>query len=705
MDLDFTKIPQNSRTIIFERFNDQASSLLLIKGMKPDEALEKVNETLCVRSFAEFKERFKPTVYEMSNVDEQGNWAVHYSLEKRENGVPANAIELCKHEFYRAVHDIALEKSASDKNNEMIDYSKLYEALDPKRIYTRARRRREEVRQYVQNAYEAAEKGDPDNKKRWMKLATQTLADVKEEYSGNALRLLPLAIRDTELILEGRGITSEQAVMIESDSSAPAALPCTIKWNSDGEIIAEPIDSQQPEVLGLEQKEDKVLQLTHKGWENTADQLGNSVDRDTFLSVYSAQKNAALAEKPTKELVKRKKAFGDIYVAAQESFCNAVAHLVQKVASMEQFFIHAGDENGIVESGVIIANCSISDVLENKEEIRTFLKAANNCEADRIWFAVLPAVMDKNGNWNENSSVSNDDDDPPEFNFSSDEENNKKDVVKKTTASDVNNINDLLAEYGILSFVNPNACKETSFKSFGTDTEMLEKYNQEFSCINKTDSLVLAFPNFTIIPSNKRHVEVIDEKTLYTPTIYIDAAYVAAGIVAATQTSKIQKKKFGKRVIDGRPFIRFDLEEEESSEAFHAKFNPESRLNMDRNVASYLRGKDGKGFCFRSDSLSKNAFVFTARKLDGKPVYQFITQQYLSFLLQRTFAMGGLNSEKAKGFERAVYNIKGNETDKSVVNQLLRTEESLLYNDDTRSFTLQFKGVDEPVDVVVDIID
>lgn len=75
MDLDFKRIPQNSRTIIFERFNDQASSLCtLLKGQEPDEALVKISEELCVKSFQEFKEKFKPTVYEIFGKDEKANF-------------------------------------------------------------------------------------------------------------------------------------------------------------------------------------------------------------------------------------------------------------------------------------------------------------------------------------------------------------------------------------------------------------------------------------------------------------------------------------------------------------------------------------------------------------------------------------------------------------------------------------------------------
>jgi len=171
MNLDFKRVPQNSRTIIFERFNDQAGSLCtLLKGQEPDEALVKIDEELCVKSFEEFKEKFKPTVYEIFGADENGNLQVKYSLEFSENE-NVNRISLCEHEFYKAVHDIAVEKSMSAKDNNNIDYTKLYEALDPKLIYTRARRRRDEVKQFVKNAVEAQENGNPDGVRKWMMMA------------------------------------------------------------------------------------------------------------------------------------------------------------------------------------------------------------------------------------------------------------------------------------------------------------------------------------------------------------------------------------------------------------------------------------------------------------------------------------------------------------------------------------------------------
>lgn len=700
MDLNFKDISQNSRTIIFERFNDQKPNLCtLLKGQDNSDALDIVNEKLCIKSFEEFKDKFRPTVYEIFSNDNEGNFQVKYSLEICKGAHP---ISLCDHEFYKAVHDIAIEKSASTNDNNNIDYSKLYEALDPKLIYTKARRRRDDVRQFVKNALSEQEKGNPDGVKKWMLMAKQVHDAVKDEYSGSALRLLPLVVRDTEILLESKGITSENAGLIGSSENAPELLLCSVEWDADGNLKTVPLKENRPEVLGLEQKQDKVLQITQKNWETTANALGSSVDKNLFMSVYSESENTALANLTTQQLVERKQVYGNMYVAAQQSFCDAVGYLVQKVANIEQFFIHAGDENGIVESGVIIANCSVSDVIENKRIVKDFLKTASNNEADRIWFAVLPAALDKDKKWTETSSASDIDFDPFDINNVTD---SKEDVgIEKVTVSDINNISELLAEYGILSFFNFNACEKTSFKCFGANDNIIKEYEKEIPGIKRTDSVVLAYPNFTIIPRNKRQVEMVNDTLLYTPAIYIDAAYVAAGIVVATQSFSIQKKKFGKRVTDKMPFIRFDLEEKEKNQMFFTKFNPESRLNMDRDLSVLLKGRNGNAFCFRSDSLKKNAFVFTARTLNAKPIYQFITQQYFTFLLERKYSVG-LKNDEANEFVKTIGKIKFNNSSENIINNILYQNDEFIYNEEKKAFSLRFTNGNEPIDFAVEIVD
>ena len=694
MALDYAKIHQTSRTIIFERFNSRAEDLCtLLKGKDADEALNEVEEKLCVKTFEEFKEKFKPTVYEIFGVDQNGNLQVTYSLEEIHG---SNAVSLCDHEFYIAVRDIAMEKSASNSDNNNIDYTKLYEALQPERIYRRAEQRRKDVQQFVTNAIEAQSNGNPDGVRKWMLKAKNTHEAVIEEYSGNALRLLPIAIKDTEKILESKGITKENEDLLESSKDSPKLLPCKPVWNSDGELEFEPLEADVPEAVVIQAQENKVLQITQRNWEESANRITDgNVDKNLFLSVYSEKENSSLINMPAEQLINRKNVLLDMYVTAQQSFCDVVGSLVQKVASLEQFFVHAGDEKGVVENGVIISNCSVSDVLnpENKENVKNFLKVSGNIEKDKIWFAVLPPVVDKNKEWIESTASSDIMSDPYNvFNIGNEEKNI---VIETVTAADINNLSEMLAECEILSFFNFNACEQTSFKSFGANSEIIKEYNKELSALKRIDSTVLVYPNFTIIPKSKRQVEVVGGKELYTPSVYINTAYVAAGIVVATQTPKIQKKKFGKRVKDGRPFVRFDLEEEKNNKEFVAKFNPESRLNMDREVAAFIRGKEGNAFCFRSDSLKNNAFVFTARTRDARPIYCFLTKTYLKFLFERTYAQ---TSDKAKKFATEISNEITNETDSDYINPILYSNEKFEYNDG--KFSLEFNSFNNSLGTV-----
>jgi len=712
MSLDFKRVPQNSRTIIFEQFNDSIEvdnlcRILKGKEREIDDALTDVNEKLCVKSFKEFKEKFKPTVYEIFGKDENGELKVNYSLES-DGAENANKILLCEHEFYKAVHDIAITKSMSNKDNNNIDYTKLYEALDPKLIYKRACERRNDVKQFVKNALEAKEKGNPDGFQQWMRMAGKTFSAVKEEYQGSALRMLPIAIRDTEKILESKGVIDDTP-KIESGSQPVALLEaCTVEWDSEGNLKTAPINSSR--VLAEEQKEDKVLSITQKFWEQTVDMIPEGrVDKNVFLSVYSGKANAALANLSTEQLKERKEFLGYSYITAQQSFCNAVGYLVQKVADIEQFFIHAGNEKEIVDSGVIIANCSLSDVINNKQIIADFLKAASNSEKDKIWFAVLPAVIDSEKTWSDdgNSSVNmnnTDDIDLYDFISVSEEPKKKKNGIETVTMSDINLVSSLLAEYGILSFFNFNACKETSFKSFGANKSIIRKYNEEVANIKRPESTVLAYPNFTIIPKGKQELkEVVNGTTLWVPAIYIDAAYVAAGTVVATQNEEIQERKFGKMIKKGIPFISFDLEEEKNSRAFAAKFNPESRLNMDEEVADLLIGTDGNAFCFKSDSLENNALVFTARTLNKQKIYCFIAQQYFTFLLKRSCTVGTVNVEKAMEFAKDISDILFNGMNNNYVNCILHKNESLDYNKEKNVLTLKFKKIDEPLSLNIEI--
>lgn len=738
MALDFKAIPQNSRTIIFGRFNDNNDMPNLCKelsGREPSEALDAVDKNLCVKSFEEFKKKFTPTVYQTYIPDENNSPKTVYSL-KYNPYAPSKAIPLCEHEFYKAVHDIAMEKSASNKNNNEISYKKLHEAVDPENIYEIACKRRSLVNQYTKNAVEERKKGNLDGAKRWMANVAEIQKAIVSEYKDNALKLLPIAIRETKMILDARGNNKEgdnKQGNTENNGNGKSqqALLYDVQWDNNGKLQLVALENKNfgDDAVGAGDENEKVLQITQKNWEKTADKIPDGmIDKQLFLSVYSSQNTSALAKLPTEQLVKRIDYLGNMYTDAQQSFLDTVGYLVRKVADVEQFFLHAGDdENHVVESGVIITNCTVADVFDNEQIVKDYLKAASNTGKDRIWFAVLPEVeYDETGAAKSKSDPDPDSDLESDLDFDNDdvlydtESYDTEDITKKGKAvsiADINRLSKLLAGYGILSFFNFDAHEATSFKNFGADDKIIKIFNEQVTAIESKDAAVLAYPNFTIIPKDKSMVEVVNEKRVYTsetlvvnekkvyaPDIYIDAAYVAAGTVVATQTAEIQKAKFGKRVADKYPFVRFDLEEGESSDKFRTKFNPESRLNMDQKVVTLVRGSEGNAFCFRSDDREPSAYVFAARTLNARPIFWFITQHYFKFLLERTY-INGLTLQKANEFAKELNNMIFNNNDDTIVNRILRSEEQVEFNGAAQSLALKFKGGNEQIVIDVTIED
>lgn len=694
MDFDFKNtIPQNSRTIIFEKFNDRElpngenmpNLCTLLKGRNSEEAVNAISEKLLVHSFNEFKEKFDPTVYEKINIGADGQLlGISYSIDSDDGGTP---VSLCSHDFYKAVHEIIESKSNSGKNNEDSDYEKLYDALKPESIYKRAKRRRSEAKEFLFNAIKENEKNNPDGKKKWLRLAQTTFNDVKNEYSGSALRLLPLAIEDSQKIINSRNDGNDTKQIATGAEKAEALPLYSLKWDSNGEL--KPV-KQETATLSITKQDDSCTQLVAKNWEKVADSMPEgSVDKNLFMSVYAEQKNMALQTMSTNELKQRVDVMSEIYNVAQQSFFNAIGLLVQKVAGVEQFFRHAGDEKGEVKAGVIIANCTLDDVFENEENVRNFLESLKTSPKERIWFAVLPSASYESVKKNES-----DNDFEVELDFDDIDINDINDNTKMSVSiGDINRMTKMLKDCGILSFFNFHDPENTSFIAF--EEKILEHYQEETEIIEAKDSVVLAFPNFTVIPKNKCGFESVGSKKLCMPPVYIDSAYVAAGIVAATQTEKIQQKKFSKsKIANENPFVHFDLENRENSDKFLANFNPERRLNMRTELKNLVTGKSGiGGFCFRSDTQVKQAFVLTARTLNNKPLHQYITKQYLNLMIERTV----YNSETAGDFERCIRNIQNSDNDANPrkINPILLDNEEFTFKKEENKFFLRFDQREE----------
>src|SRR5689334_17193946 len=90
-------ITQTNRTMLFEEVNPEKPNLLTLIGdtrgidSLDDAKIKEINETLLVKSFDEFLEKFSPVVYSFFSA---GNQKVMYSLKKPEHIAPEYITEI-----------------------------------------------------------------------------------------------------------------------------------------------------------------------------------------------------------------------------------------------------------------------------------------------------------------------------------------------------------------------------------------------------------------------------------------------------------------------------------------------------------------------------------------------------------------------------------------------------------------------------------
>lgn len=116
--LDIVK--QTGTTIIFEEFNraqDKTNLVTLLLRDAEEIPLElfvrTLNSELVVRSFAEFVEKFSPTIYETTVTAEDGSLRFVYSSDKP--GCECTEIKLHNHPFFKLIMDLIDRQADSDK--------------------------------------------------------------------------------------------------------------------------------------------------------------------------------------------------------------------------------------------------------------------------------------------------------------------------------------------------------------------------------------------------------------------------------------------------------------------------------------------------------------------------------------------------------------------------------------------------------------
>lgn len=724
------KIVQTSKTILFEEFNAQNNDNLatFLENNDPsDEMFVEELKKLEVYSFKDFLKKFAPAVYEicqMNNGKPEFIYTVDAEKVKNQYAVKQPITE---HTYYKMLSDLYYQKGNSNESNLQFDDTKILEMLTPKQDVEEARDIRKSLRYNLERYQELKEKGE--NPSEYARQFVAARKKIVSKYKDSKMGLLPLVIDDTKTKLEliNRKMPANNGDNSETTSSRSSGM---LTFDEKGDLTVKTIEYKSDEADNGDTNKNKqdiggtITALIEQDYDAT-EKNKNDFVKSLVVSVYSPTDDNALTTVSNEELALKRqeyeykiKQYEAIYTQAKQSFIDEMTAVLEKLLDVKIFFDHAtadGGDEGRLESGLIVSNCKANKLLSGdvvRNHFEKFIKESgrNQDEKNKIWFAILPAVVNK-----DTSGESEDVDDI--FAAVTDDENDTVDVNANKDYLDINvakNMLNLLNESRIMTVFNFKADKDSGFG--GISAKYIADTKEQLKDMNY-EHVAIAYPNFTL--TRERSIELGDEK-ITVPGVYIDASYPAVGLlVASQQINYLEKHGFKGRVNKNNVCVHVNLEDDEVRKNLTTKFNRELTLRWSKDITDEIN-RDDFGFVFSSDKIYingealKNTYVYLARTLkknkDGIyiPIYQTLIKD---FIQQYTKLMG--NGGKIKEttlntfLNKEVKNWR--KEDDRQINCLLKPEEEIVKdeeNSDSKGIVnLKIKFANDEMTVEINVGD
>ena len=699
-------LKQTSKAILFEEFNkdDRVPDLFtILQNNDPTTEMFQVElKKLEVHTFKEFLEKFAPKVYEICQQDEQGNIQFVYTSDfdvarktsYRETSITDNV-------YYKMLSELYYKKGNSGSSNLEFNDKKILEMLSPKQEVEEARNIRKSLKYNLEKYYELTNRGE--NASGYASRFRSDRKKIRDKYKDSKIGLLPLAIEDVNIklkLLDKRSDNNNNG----ADDVASKQISGYLDFNSNGDLVIQEVkEIVQPDdgsVKMLNSRNDvpaQITQVLEKDYEKN-DSRPNEFIKSLVVNVYSPMDNEkALTTVSKSDLLLKKEKYEEIYVQAKKSFIHEMSSILEKLLGVKIFFDHAtadGGDEGYLKSGLIVSNCLTNKLLSDaREPFKRFIedRGVNQIE-EKIWFAILPAIVD-------DAVISVDDE---EKDILDDLDDDIQQETKKTlNYLDMNTAKDmlkLLDENRIMTVFNFKAGKDNGFGSI--TAQYIARKKEELSEVNYGHA-VYAYPNFTITRERTINItdsEQFDDKLQLTvPDVYVDAAYPAAGLlVGSQQTDYLEKHGFKGRVKKENVCVRVDLENEEVKKNIITKFNRELVMRWSKDIIEEI-GKDNFGFVFNSDKIYigndpvKNTYVYLARSLkkdaDGQytPIYQILMKDFVLQYLRGKWGGSKIKRENLKQFteQDEVVSWKRDANDEKTINRILQKEENIIMDPDT----------------------
>lgn len=722
--MPLSRIKQTSKTIIFEEFcvKDEVKDLnTLLRNENidnKDEFMKLIETDLEVRSFEEFLEKFTPSVWEWYEQTNDPDMPIKpcYSLEKptHVNG-QAHELKLTDNEFYKMVMDLYSKKGISGESNLEFDYSAVAELLSPKQVYENAKQYRKDIK-YNFEKLKKLQDASRSEKNECIKKINTLRKKIVQQYKDSFTGTIKLALADTENKLAALESPNNKSEVSSEESKPNMTLPCKVKFDDDGELEVVPIVVDSiPETDEIENdNKQELVALISNDFDKYGNNAGNYVKSIVVDSYVGGTQLVQQLDK--EELIKKKNELSKIYSYSQEKFIRTISSAIEKILDVKAFFEQASIDGEKLPAPVIITNCKASKLIESESTKKKFSKLIREMgnELDRPWFAIIPAIGDRDfiDNIEENLSLDDldfmDDSDTDSGNI------NTSDGDSLISIQAVNQVIDILKDGKITTFFNFRANEKTGFANLSNDVINMYRDKVKGNGIDSNEYAVFAYPNFTVLPKKETSIKIGNEKVDILG-IYIDAAYVAAGLVVASQNPEyLSKKNFN--INKNNPCVRFDLEEGENRFIMTTKMNREGKgmwsLDVEDNIT-----KDMFGFCFcgnakfYNDNLINNTYVFCARNMakdkEGyyKPIYTRLTMDFIMLYLN-TYNLG-MGRDKIKKsvidnfIEDKVGDWKRIAESENYTNNILHENEDV-YLDEDNKLHMKFKKDSELIPLSIE---
>lgn len=735
-------IGQVSKTLIFEKFTDEAKDLKQI--ITSDDAVinqylfDNIEKELEVRTFAEFEKRFSPYVYEWTEgyKDKEGNVISYsaYSFNKDMAAEGACRTRLADTDYYKNIMRIFNSETVNNQAVNKQDVAKaLQKFINPKEKLEEIK----EQRKLLQDNMIAYKNATTEyEKNKYYKQLNVNIAKTAEIYS-NKNAIYSLMIADTHQLLLGVGGDKDEKPKDDDNGDKPQLRLCSTSFDDNGDIKVEFIETTNDK--SSEGDGDKNELSLYKPLETALVKCfeANSPDKSEYLKAVALRVMLPKEkEKPNPDKVRElQKQYIQKYTESLSSQISTISDAIVKMLGVKAYFDNA--LHGVLSElnpPLIIANCNVDSFRKEEEfkKLENFLKVYTKEKDTRIWYAVVPDLVPKDENlkdprMGEEEKIA--DYLPREMldkNIGTVSDNNTEattTIIEKQAGHDVavydaQAVVKTLAENKIVTFINFKSSKKTAPELIGKEiVELYEKELDSYISEKYSDHIVFCFPQFIVIPESESEISIGDHK-LVIPPVYVDASYVAAGMTAAHIEPEILKKIGFKDVERFYPGIRFSFEDGDNKYKFTTTMPRQTkkggmRLDLEQKIS-----ENKFGYVFSSnpdsDGVTKSV-VYQTRTLKFnektntyKPLFNTVIKDFMeAYITVKVGAENMKKRESIKNFFKDVQNIIGEwnrvaDSGNTVINSILYSGDRAEFDLDEFKLKLKLAKDEEPIDFEIE---